>query len=45
MTRHSMEVTSYHRYHAEPSAGQEESCWEKHQMEEEIARTKPTPLR
>jgi hypothetical protein len=31
---------SYHRYHAEPFAGQEASCWEKHQMELEIARTR-----
>jgi hypothetical protein len=30
---------SYHRYHAEPFAEEERSCWEKHQMEEEIART------
>ena len=30
---------SYYRYHAEPFAGQEGSCWEKHQMELEIART------
>jgi hypothetical protein len=30
---------NYHRYHAEPFAGQEESCWEKHQMQQEIART------
>jgi hypothetical protein len=29
----------YRRYHAEPFAGQEGSCWEKHQMEQEIART------
>lgn len=29
----------YHRYHAEPFAGQHESCWEKHEMEREIART------
>ena len=35
---------SYHRYHAEPFAGQEGSCWEKHQMEEEIARITPAPL-
>jgi hypothetical protein len=28
---------SYHSYHAEPFAGQEASCWEKHQME--IGRT------
>ena len=27
------------RYHSEPFTGQEESCWEKHQMEQEIART------
>jgi hypothetical protein len=30
---------SYRRYHAEPFAGQELSCWEKHQVEREIART------
>ena len=30
---------SYHRYHSEPFATQEGSCWEKHQMEREIART------
>jgi hypothetical protein len=30
---------SYHRYHSELFAGQEVSCWEKHQMEREIART------
>jgi hypothetical protein len=30
---------SYHRYHAGPFAGEEGSCWEKHQMEQEIART------
>jgi len=30
---------SYHCYHAEPFAGQEGSCWEKHEMEREIART------
>jgi hypothetical protein len=29
----------YHRYHAEPLCGQQESCWEKHEMEREIART------
>ncbi len=29
----------YRRYHAEPFDGQKGSCWEKHQMEEEIART------
>jgi hypothetical protein len=30
---------NYHRYHAEPFAGQERSCWEKRVMEREIART------
>jgi hypothetical protein len=30
---------SYHRYHAEPFAGHEESCWEKHEMEREIVRS------
>ena len=30
---------SYHRYHSELFARQEVSCWEKHQMEREIART------
>jgi hypothetical protein len=30
--------TRYHHYHAEPFAGQSESCWEKHEMEREIAR-------
>jgi hypothetical protein len=29
----------YQRYHAEVFAGEEVSCWEKHQMEQEIART------
>lgn len=29
---------AYHRYHAEPFGGQQESCWEKHEMEREIAR-------
>ena len=29
----------YQRFHAEVFAGQEVSCWEKHQMEQEIART------
>ena len=29
----------YLRYHAELFAGAEVSCWEKHQMELEIART------
>ena len=30
---------SYHRYHAEPFAGQEISCWEKHQIETKISQT------
>jgi len=34
----------YHRYHAEPFDGQEGSCWEKHQMEQEFARTTPPIL-
>jgi hypothetical protein len=29
----------YYRYHAEPFAGEDISCWEKHQLEKEIART------
>jgi hypothetical protein len=29
----------YHRYHSDLFAGAEISCWEKHQMEREIART------
>ena len=29
---------SYQRYHAEPFARQEQSCWEKHQMDQELAR-------
>ena len=29
---------SYRHYHAEPFAGERESCWEKLQMEREIAR-------
>lgn len=28
----------YHRYHADLFSGEEVSCWEKHQMELEIAR-------
>jgi hypothetical protein len=32
---------SYHRYHVELFAGQEGSCWEKHQMEQDIALTTP----
>ena len=30
---------SYFRYHADLFVGEEVSCWEKHQMELEIART------
>ena len=30
---------SYLRYHSEPFAGEKESCWEKHRMLQEIART------
>ena len=29
----------YHRYHADLFAGEDLSCWEKHQMEQDIART------
>jgi hypothetical protein len=29
---------TYRCYHAEPFAGEELSCWEKHQVEQEIAR-------
>jgi hypothetical protein len=29
----------YHRYHADLFTGEEVSCWEKHQMEQEISRT------
>ncbi len=29
---------NYRCYHAEPFAGEELSCWEKHQVEQEIAR-------
>ena len=29
----------YRRYHAEPFAGEELSCWEKHQIEQALART------
>ena len=29
----------YHRYHADLFAGEEVSCWEKHLMAQEIART------
>ena len=30
---------SYRHYHAEPFADQDQSCWEKHQMQRELART------
>jgi hypothetical protein len=30
---------NYHCYHAERFEGQDGSCWEKHEMEREIART------
>jgi len=30
---------SYHRYHAELFAGEQGSCWEKHQMEKEVTRS------
>ena len=30
---------AYLHYHAEPFFGQGESCWEKHQVERELART------
>jgi len=33
---------AYHNFHAEPFGEQEESCWEKYQMEREIARTAMT---
>jgi hypothetical protein len=29
---------SYRRCHAEPFVGHKESCWEKHEMEREVAR-------
>ena len=31
---------SYRRYHAESFAGQQATCWEKHQIEMEIGRTR-----
>jgi len=30
---------SYHRYHAEVFSGEQLSCWEKHQLQQEMART------
>ena len=36
---------SYNRYHAEPFARQEGSCWEKHQMEWKLAEPSSTPPR
>jgi hypothetical protein len=35
---------NYRRYHAEPFAGQEGSCWEKYQMEQDVARSTLPPL-
>jgi hypothetical protein len=35
----------YQRYHAEVFAGEALSCWEKHQMDLEIARISRTALR
>jgi hypothetical protein len=35
----------YQRYHAEVFAGEALSCWEKHQMDLEIARISRTDLR
>ena len=32
---------SYHRYHAEIFAGEEASCWEKHLLARELARSNP----
>ena len=32
----------YRQYHAEPFSGEDVSCWEKHWMEREIARTAVT---
>jgi hypothetical protein len=32
------EGPAYLRYHAEPFVGREGSCWEKHQIETEVAR-------
>jgi hypothetical protein len=31
------QAPAYRYYHAEPFVGPEESCWEKHQMEKEMA--------
>jgi hypothetical protein len=33
------QVPVYHHYHAELFGGQEGSCWEKHQIDSEIAQT------
>ncbi|MGB7846311.1 MAG: hypothetical protein WBL63_11900 [Candidatus Acidiferrum sp.] len=32
-------VSCYRRYHADLFAGEELSCWEKHEMERDLART------
>ena len=32
---------SYRRYHAEVFSGEQLSCWEKHQLQQELARTIP----
>jgi len=34
----------YHRYHAEPFVGKEGSCWEKHQIELDIADPRPRQI-
>jgi hypothetical protein len=36
---------AYLHFHAEPFREQEGSCWEKHQMEREIARTAMTAVK
>lgn len=36
---HDAHAPSYRRYHAEPFVGNAESCWQKHELEREIART------
>lgn len=36
---------NYHRYHAEPFAGQEESCWEKHKGNGKSPEPRQMPLR
>jgi hypothetical protein len=39
------QAPAYHHFHAEPFGGQGGSCWEKHQMEREIARTAMTAVK